>query len=65
MYHVIIGSCAFETGKSGIPKPLFYQMSSYESPLHIVSTEISELEMAFAQKSMDGKSNEIPAVQEL
>lgn len=40
-------------------------MSSYESPLHIVSAQISELGMTFAQKSVDGKSNEIPAVQEL
>ncbi len=40
-------------------------MDSYESPLHIVSAQISELGMTFAQKSVNGKSNEIPAVQEL
>lgn len=41
------------------------RMDSYESPLHIVSAQISELRITFAQKSVDGKSNEIPAVQEL
>lgn len=41
------------------------KMQSYESPLHIVSAQISELGMTFASKSVDGKSNEIPAVQEL
>ena len=40
-------------------------MGSYESPLHIVSAQVSELGITFAQKSVDGKSNEIPAVQEL
>lgn len=40
-------------------------MDSYENPLHIVSAQISELGMTFAQKSVDGKSNEISAVQEL
>lgn len=40
-------------------------ISSYESPLLIVSAQISELGMTFAQKSVDGKSNEIPAVREL
>lgn len=38
---------------------------SYKSPLHIVSAYISELDMTFAQKSVNDKSNEIPAVQEL
>lgn len=38
---------------------------SYKSPLHIVSAYISELGMTFAQKSVNDKSNEIPAVQEL
>lgn len=37
----------------------------YESPLHIVSAQIFEWGMTFAQKSVDGKSNEIPAVKEL
>lgn len=41
------------------------KMESYESPLHIVSAQICELGMTFAQKSVDSKSNEIPAVQEL
>lgn len=41
------------------------KMDSYESPLHIVSAQVSELGMTFAQKSVEGKSNEIPAVQEL
>ena len=41
------------------------KMDSYENPLHIVSAQVSELGMTFAQKSVDSKSNEIPAVQEL
>lgn len=41
------------------------KMDSYESLLHIVSAQVSELGMTFAQKSVEGKSNEIPAVQEL
>ncbi len=41
------------------------KMDSYESPLHIISAQVSELGVTFAQKSVDGKSNEIPAVQEL
>jgi predicted transposase YbfD/YdcC len=41
------------------------KMDSYESPLPIVSAQIAELGMTFAQKSVAGKSNEIPAVQEL
>ncbi len=41
------------------------QIESYKSPLHIVSAQISELGITFAQKSVAGKSNEIPAVQEL
>ena len=40
-------------------------MDCYENPLHIVSAQISELGITFAQKSVAGKSNEIPAVQEL
>lgn len=41
------------------------KMEGYESPMHIVSAYISELGMTFGQKCVDGKSNEIPAVQEL
>lgn len=41
------------------------KMEKYESPLHIVSAQISELGITLAQRSVDGKSNEIPAVQEL
>jgi hypothetical protein len=41
------------------------KMGSYESPLHIASAQVSELGMTFAQRSVDGKSNEIPAVQKL
>lgn len=37
----------------------------YKSPLHIISTQISELGLTLAQRSTDDKSNEIPAVQEL
>lgn len=41
------------------------KMSSYENPLHIVSAQLSELGITLAQRSVDGKSNEIPAVQNL
>lgn len=40
-------------------------MESYESPLHIVSAHLSEQGITLAQRSVDGKSNEIPAVQAL
>ena len=40
-------------------------MQEYESPLHIISAQISELGLTLAQRSTDDKSNEIPAVQEL
>lgn len=40
-------------------------MTKYDSPLHIVSVYASELGVTLAQKSVEGKSNEIPAVQEL
>ena len=40
-------------------------MSRCESPLHIVSAQLSEWGMTFAQRSVDEKRNEIPAVQEL
>lgn len=35
------------------------------SALHIVSAQIAELGITIGQKSVDGKSNEIPAVEEL
>lgn len=41
------------------------RMSRCESPLHIVSAQIGEWGIMFAQKSVDEKSNEIPAAQEL
>lgn len=40
-------------------------MKKYESPLHIISAQISELGLTLSQNIVDGKSNEIPAVQEL
>ncbi len=41
------------------------KMEAYDSPLHIISAQLSELGITFASKSVEGKSNEIPAVQEL
>jgi len=41
------------------------KMDSYEEALHIVSAHIAELGLTIGQKSVDGKSNEIPAVREL
>ena len=41
------------------------KMKRYSSPLHIVSAQLSELGLTFGQRSVDGKSNEIPAVQAL
>ena len=41
------------------------KMDSYDSPLHIVSAQLCELGITLASKSVDGKSNETPAVQEL
>ena len=41
------------------------KIESYETPLHIVSAYISKIGMTFGQKVVDGKSNEIPAAQEL
>lgn len=38
---------------------------SYSSPLHIVSAHLGELGLTLGQRSVDGKSNEIPAVQAL
>lgn len=41
------------------------KMDSYESPLHVVSAQLCELGITFGSKSVEVKSNEIPAVQEL
>ena len=41
------------------------KMEGYDSPLHIVSAQLCEMGITLASKSVDGKSNEIPAVQEL
>ena len=41
------------------------KMKKYDSPLHIVSAQIGELGLTLAQETVQSKSNEIPAVQEL
>lgn len=41
------------------------KIKKYKSSLHIISAQIAELGLTFAQKSVNDKSNEIPAVQEL
>lgn len=41
------------------------KMKRYDSPLHIVSAQIGELGLTLAQATVQSKSNEIPAVQEL
>ena len=41
------------------------KMYSYDSPLHIVSAQLCELGITLASKSVDGKRNKIPVVQEL
>ncbi|MFP3155760.1 ISAs1 family transposase [Lachnospiraceae bacterium ZAX-1] len=41
------------------------KMGKYSSPLHIVSAHIAELGITFGQQTVDGKSNEISAVQSL
>jgi len=41
------------------------RMESYDSLLHIISAQVLELGLTLAQSPVDGKSNEIPAVQEL
>lgn len=41
------------------------KMKSYSSPLHIVSAQLGEMGLTYAQRTVDGKSNEIPAVQKL
>jgi predicted transposase YbfD/YdcC len=41
------------------------KMDRYDSPLHIVSAHIGELGITIGQQTVDGKSNEIPAVRNL
>lgn len=40
-------------------------MERYESPLHIVSAQLCEVGITLAQRGVNDKSNEIPAVREL
>ena len=41
------------------------KMKTYDSPLHIVSAQIGEPGLTLGQATVQSKSNEIPAVQEL
>lgn len=41
------------------------KMDAFDQPLHIVSAQIAELGLTFAQESVASKSNEIPATQRL
>ena len=41
------------------------KMDKYDSPLHILSAHVAELGITIGQQTVDGKSNEIPAVREL
>ena len=41
------------------------KMDKYESPLNIVSAQLGELGITYGQQTVDGKSNEIPAMREL
>ena len=41
------------------------KMDKYASPIHIVSAHIAELGITIGQQSVEGKSNEIPAVRNL
>ena len=41
------------------------KMQGYDSPLHIISAQFSEIGITSAAKRVSGKSSEIPAVQEL
>ena len=41
------------------------KMGSYDSPLHIISAHLAELGITVGQKTVDDKSNEIPAMREL
>lgn len=41
------------------------KMDKYSHPLHIVSAHVAQLGITLAQQTVEGKSNEIPAVREL
>ena len=41
------------------------KMDSYDSPLHIISAQLAELGITLGQRTVAGKSNEIPAMREL
>jgi len=41
------------------------KMDSYDKPLHIVSVHVADLAITIGQKTIDEKSNEIPAMREL
>jgi len=41
------------------------KMGEYDKPLHILSVHLAELGLTVSQKTVDEKSNEIPAMQEL
>ena len=41
------------------------KMEKYDSPLHIVSAHVAELGITIGQQTVEGKSNEIPAVRKL
>jgi predicted transposase YbfD/YdcC len=41
------------------------KIGGYDSPLHIISAQLAELGITLAQKTVEGKSNEIPAMREL
>lgn len=41
------------------------KMKQYEKPLHIISAQLTEAGLTFAQNSTDGKRNEIPAARDL
>ena len=41
------------------------KMKKYDNPLHIISAQIGELGLTLAQRTVESKSNEIPAVPEL
>jgi hypothetical protein len=40
-------------------------MESYASPLHIVSAQLADLGISIGQRTVDGKSSEIPTMREL
>ena len=41
------------------------KIGEYNKPLHILSVHLAELDLTVSQKTLDEKSNEIPAMQEL